>query len=136
MILYAVTLRITRLSGHSIEAFDVAIIFLKEDAVLSKNVQLALLPEANEACPTGNNLILSGWGLDPYKGVHHHILWAVKQACLDVTKCDRFDSLEDKGLILCVGDKKDPRNSGFHGDSGGKIFFSNMEDFWGPKKNI
>ena len=109
--------------------YDVALIFLKEDAILNANVQLASLPRSNQDCPPGNSLTLSGWGRDPLCDSYvdpncpeRHILWAVKQECLDVGKCDRFVSLKDKSIILCVGDKTDPRNSGFHGDSGGKIF--------------
>ena len=107
--------------------FDVALIFLKEDAILSDNVQLASLPRINQDCPPGNSLTLSGWGKDPYQKEDHHILWAVKQECLDVGECDRFDSLKDKDLVLCVGDKRDPRNSGYRGDSGGKIFVAKLK---------
>ena len=111
-------------SGNSTYGYDVALIFLKEDAILNDNVQLASLPRTNQACPPGNNLTLSGWGRDPLRPNRpaHNILWAVKQECLDVGKCDRFGSLTDKNIILCVGDKADPRNSGYRGDSGGKIF--------------
>ena len=104
--------------------YDVALIFLKEDAVLNAYVQLASLPRSNQDCPPGNSLTLSGWGDDPLRPnwPARHTLWAVKQECLDVGECDRFGSLKDPSIILCVGDKTDPRNSGFHGDSGGKIF--------------
>ena len=102
------------------DGFDVGLIFLKEDAILSKDVQLAYLPNCDEECPSGNSLTLSGWGFDPFKNESHHILWAVKQECLDIKKCDLFDYLRNSGPVLCVGDKNDPRNSGANGDSGGK----------------
>ena len=102
-------------------AWDVALIFLEKDAKLSKDVQIASLPQNDEKCPPGNVLTLAGWGDDPYLKEPHHILWAVKQECLDISGCYRFSNLGNDGPILCVGDKNDPRNSGFHGDSGGKI---------------
>ena len=90
---------------------------------MNDNVQLASLPQSNQDCPTGNSLTLSGWGSDPTIPFHpgHYILWAVKQECLDIGECDRFGSLTDKNIILCVGDRTNPRNSGFRGDSGGKF---------------
>ena len=90
---------------------------------MNENVQLASLPRSNQDCPPGNSLTLSGWGRDPNRPNRppHNILWAVKQECLDVGKCGRFGSLTDKNIILCVGDKADPRNSGYRGDSGGKF---------------
>ena len=109
--------------GNSTLGYDVALIFLKEDAILNDNVQLASLPQSNQDCPPGNSLTLSGWGSDPTIPFHpgHYILWAVKQECLDIGECDRFGSLTDKNIILCVGDRTNPRNSGFRGDSGGKF---------------
>ena len=104
-------------------AFDVALIFLEKDAKLSKDVQIASLPQNDEKCPPGNVLTLAGWGDDPYLNEPHHILWAVKQECLDISGCYRFSNLGNDGPVLCVGDKNDPRNSGFEGDSGGKIIF-------------
>ena len=109
--------------GNLTYGYDVALIFLKEDAILNDNVQLASLPQSNQDCPTGNSLTLSGWGSDPTIPFHpgHYILWAVKQECLHIGECDRFGSLTDKNIILCVGDRTNPRNSGFRGDSGGKF---------------
>lgn len=93
---------------------------LKEEAILNEYVHLASLPKRYEECPSGNSLTLSGWGKDPYNNDEEHfILWAVKQGCLNVEKCDRLALLEDKSLILCVGDEQEPNNSGYHGDSGG-----------------
>ena len=113
--------------GNLTYGYDVALIFLKEDAILNDNVQLASLPQSNQDCPPGNSLTLSGWGTDPTiprcppHCTPHNALWAVKQECLDIEECDRFGSLTDKNIILCVGDKTNPRNSGFKGDSGGKF---------------
>lgn len=95
---------------------------MEEDAILSKDVQIASLPQNDEKCPQGNVLTLAGWGGDPYRNKRkNHILWAVKQECLDIKKCNRFSHLANDGPVLCVGDENDPRNTGFKGDSGGKI---------------
>ena len=91
---------------------------------MNENVQLASLPYPNQDCPSGNSLILSGWGEDPFTPFRDpHILWAVKQGCLDIEKCNRLENATAiiKSLVLCVGDEREPRNSGFFGDSGGKI---------------
>ena len=102
------------------KGFDVALIFLEKDAILSKDVQIACLPQHDEKCPPGKVLTLAGWGNDPYLNEHHSTLWAVKQECLDINKCTYFNNASNDGPILCIGDKNDPRNSAFHGDSGGK----------------
>jgi len=114
-------------TGYTADAFDVALIFLEKDAKLSKDVQMASLPQNDEKCPPGNVLTLAGWGDDPYLNEEHHILWAVKQECLDINKCNRFSHLPNDGPIVCVGDKKDPRNSGFVGDSGGPLTYTDKD---------
>ena len=55
-------------SGKSEEfvRYDVGLVFLKQDAILNEKVQLASLPDSNQDCPSGNNLIVSGWGADPF----------------------------------------------------------------------
>ena len=102
---------------------DIGLIYLEQDAVLNEKVQLASLPDPNQDCPSGNSLILSGWGKDPFTPSRDpHILWAVKQGCLAMEKCNRVtDPVKCKKDILCVGDERNPKNSGFNGDSGGKI---------------
>ena len=66
-------------------------IFLKKDAILSKDVQVAALPQYDEDCPLGNVLTLSGWGYDAYQEESHHVLWAVKHECLNITECPLYD---------------------------------------------
>ena len=106
--------------------YDVALVFLKQDAVLNEKVKLASLPNPNQECPSGNSLIISGWGSDwsnlsnPRPDIP--ILRAVKQGCLDITKCERLDPLRDKDIVLCVGDEEDLRSSTGPGDSGGMLF--------------
>jgi len=114
-------------NGNSTYGFDVALIFLEEDAILNKDVQIASLPQNDEKCPPGNVLTLAGWGKDPYLKEDHHLLWAVKQECLDINKCNRFSYLANDGPVLCVGDKNDPRNSGFKGDSGGPLTYTDKD---------
>ena len=97
---------------------------------MNEKVQLASLPYPNQDCPSGNSLILSGWGDDPFiPSRDPHILWAVKQACLEIEKCNRWNRLDnatvmEKSLALCVGDEREPRNSGFFGDSGGNCLLN------------
>ena len=103
---------------------DIGLVFLEQDAVLNDKVQLASLPDPNQECPSGNSLILSGWDKDPFTPSRDpHILWAVKQGCLDIEKCNRVtDPHECNKDILCIGDEGEPRNSVGSGDSGGKMF--------------
>ena len=111
-------------SGKSEEfvRYDVGLVFLKQDAILNEKVQLASLPDSNQDCPSGNNLIASGWGADPFNlNPYVHILRAVKQSCVDIEKCTIIKP-EYRDLALCVGDEKDFRNAIWHGDSGGKVF--------------
>ena len=96
---------------------------MEHDAVLNEKVQLASLPDPNQDCPSGSSLIVSGWGYNPFKHRPPHILWAMKQSCLDIERCNRVtDPHECKKDILCIGDEGEPRNSVGSGDSGGKMF--------------
>ena len=97
---------------------------MEEDAILSKVVQVAALPQYDENCPLGNVLTLSGWGVDAFSE-SHHVLWAVKQEWLNITECPFYQFVPQDCPILCVGDKNDPRNSGYWGDSGGRLYIEN-----------
>jgi len=110
-------------TGRLEDGFDVALLFLEEDAILSKVVQVAALPQYDENCPLGNVLTLSGWGVDAFSE-SHHVLWAVKQEWLNITECPFYQFVPQDGPILCVGDKNDPRNSGYWGDSGGPLTYT------------
>ena len=103
---------------------DLAILVLKTPASLSENVKIAHLPEPDAPCPSGKNLIVSGWGRrlvwvgpNAVKAIKNRFLWAVKQECVDIDRCDAYQG--DKKAALCVGDLSEPRNSAFVGDSGG-----------------
>ena len=102
-------------------AYDFAVIVLKETLVLGPNIQLANLPETDKPCPSGRNLILSGWGKDamrPYRSNSN--LWAVVQECLNLSSCPRVTNMYPKTNFLCIGDSGNSLNMGCSGDSGGK----------------
>ena len=102
-------------------AYDIAAIVLKETLVLSPHIQLANLPEMDKPCPSGRNMILSGWGADatrPYRSTSN--LWAVVQECLNISSCPRVTNMHPKDNFLCIGDSEDLLNSSCMGDSGGK----------------
>ena len=107
------------------DAYDIAVIVLKETLVLGPNIQLANLPKIDEPCPSGRNLILSGWGEDimrPYRSQSN--LWAVVQECLNMSSCPRVIDMHPKANLLCIGDAENSLNSACYGDSGGKWIFS------------
>ena len=122
-----------KFSFSETSVFDIGLLFLQQDAILNEKVQPAFLPKLDEECPPGKSLTLSGWGADPYsyslgqprEVFLHHILWAVKQECLDIKNCDIYDNttITNSGPVLCIGDKEDPRNSGWVGDSGGNFLY-------------
>ena len=99
---------------------------LKKEATLSDNVKLAQLPPRDASCPSGKELVVAGWGQervtrwDDRGYLKKHNLWAVKQECLNVSRCDTY--VGDKDAILCVGDSIDNDNSACFGDSGGNYF--------------
>ena len=102
-------------------AYDIAVIVLKETLVLGPNIQPANLPEIDKPCPSGRNLILSGWGRDatrPYRSPSN--LWAVVQECLNLSSCPRVNNMYPKTNFLCIGDSGNSLNMGCSGDSGGK----------------
>ena len=89
---------------------------------MNKNVQLANLPEPDALCPTGKVMIASGWGYDMFRNRTYwkrEKLWAVKQQCLDISKCPLY--VGDQKYALCAGDPDEPRNSACNGDSGGNL---------------
>ena len=87
---------------------------------MNKDVQLANLPKPDALCPTGKVMIVSGWGYDFYNLTRNEDkLYAVKQQCLDISKCPFY--IGDPKYALCVGDLADPDNSACGGDSGGNI---------------
>ena len=106
-------------------AYDMAVIVLKDNLVLSRSIQLANLPKINEPCPSGRNLVLSGWGEDimrPYRSQSN--LWAVVQECLNMSSCPRVIDMYPETNFLCIGDSENSLNSGCFGDSGGNSIVS------------
>ena len=114
----------TLLIGDAMDGEDLAILVLQKPASLSENVKIAHLPEPDARCPSGKNLIVSGWGRrlvwvgpNAVKAIKNRFLWGVKQECVDIDRCDAYQG--DKEAALCVGDLSEPRNFVFFGDSGG-----------------
>ena len=120
--------------------YDVALLALDGKAILNRNVQKAILPEPNSSCPDGMSLIVSGWGAYavweesvPYLDYYpiylatskHSFLWAVKQKCVDIERCQYFATNIERTLynpetFLCVaGPCYGVNNGAFKGDSGG-----------------
>ena len=110
-------------------AYDIAVIVLKDKLILGPNIQLANLPKLDEPCPSGRNLVLSGWGEDitrPYRSQSN--LWAVVQECLNIYSCPRVITMYPETNFLCIGDSENSLNSACYGDSGGKLILSsNLE---------
>lgn len=105
---------------------DYAIIVLKREVTLNKDVQLANLPKPDALCPTGKVMIVSGWGYDFYNLTRNEDkLYAVKQQCLDISKCPFY--IGDPKYALCVGDLADPDNSACGGDSGGPLTHTDID---------
>ena len=107
--------------------YDVAILVMKEDFRINKNVQVAKLPSIGEYCPFGESLIVSGWGDERHPDTSmpdvvladHDYLWAVKQRCVGTENCAAIRG--DKGAIICAEGPADARDSACVGDSGGNI---------------
>ena len=106
-------------------------ISVKKPASLSENVKIAHLPEPDTPCPSGQNLIASGWGKrviwvgsNAVETKCNRFLCAVKEECVDIDQCNAYQG--DKEAALCVGELSEPRSFVFRGDSGGikriKIF--------------
>ena len=111
---------------------------LKRDVTLNDRVLIANLPDENEDCKQfGKTMVASGWGVDatgnpPF--VKRNKLWTVKQQCLKDSKCNGYPGKTFNGeIMICVGDKKQPRNSACGGDSGGKnmlLFLMGIEIYY------
>ena len=110
--------------GDMFQGYDVAILVLKKPVVLTRNVRVAHLPLPDAPCPSGKELIISGWGSsliwspdNTIKQRRNRFLWAVKQQCVNANQCDKY--VGDKNAVLCVTDLSNTKNSAFLGDSGG-----------------
>ena len=121
------------LGGIPFRGYDLSILVLKKQALLSDNVVTASLPDENEDCiRIGRSLIAGGWGYGiPTPGTFDDLWpnrwsrypWAIQQQCLDLERCD-FPVTADKESFLCVGDKDKRYNSPCQADSGGPLTFS------------
>ena len=107
---------------------------LRKPAVLTRNVRVAHLPLPDAPCPSGKELIISGWGSsliwspdNTMRQRRNRFLWAVKQQCVNADQCDKY--VGDKNAVLCVTDLSNTKNSAFVGDSGGiyKYIFKEMK---------
>ena len=109
--------------GAPITGNDFAILVLKTEVVRNNKTKIAKLPEENDPCPDGNNLIISGWGRT-WEGPPEDGNWYLPTAlkivsvgCLDTTKhCPKYDT---DANILCLGDVDYPFNSACAEDVGG-----------------
>ena len=110
--------------------YDIAVIVLDKEVVPNNKIKIASLPAENAACPTGKNMMISGWGIDPLRPSHSMTgspirpnLWAVMQECLSPSKCPLLSNTNKvtKRNTICVGDAESPSNNACIGDSGGKI---------------
>ena len=103
---------------------------LQEEVVLSDKVQIAKLPNPGAPCPTGKEMVVSGWGAHgwPPPNPPPRYLWAVKQACVSRDKCTGYPGYICKAypnktsgpeFFLCIGDPDESQNTACVGDSGG-----------------
>ena len=91
--------------------------------MLGDKIKVASLPEPNESCPTGKNLVVSGWGQDvtrPLRSLDK--LWAVGLKCLDPSSCPRLNDMNPKTNMICAGDPERLLSSACYGDSGGMLY--------------
>ena len=106
---------------------DFAIIHLQKEVSFNQKINSIPLPKEDAKCPSGEMpFVVSGWGKDRPK--HPNVpfellsstrfLQAVKQECLNVSKCKVFKS---KDLVWCIGDSSNLQNGICQGDSGGKM---------------
>lgn len=104
--------------------YDLKLLVLKENAQLNDKVVIAKLPEDDDSCNHGKELVVSGWGVDWLNEIKaHNYLWAVKQECLETEECEHIRG--DPKVQLCIGDKEDDTNSACKGDSGGPLTYTN-----------
>ena len=64
---------------------DFAVAILEEDVQTNEYIQIAKLPNQDEQCPPGKEMIVCGWGKDAYNETRSRDkLWCVAQECVDV----------------------------------------------------
>ena len=101
---------------------DYAILVLDEDVQTDKYIQIANLPNSDEPCPAGKNLVACGWGADNYNDTRDENtdkLWCVAQKCVASSECVYRRIPQE--YAICTSDPDDRRNSPCNGDSGGPL---------------
>ena len=103
---------------------DLALVILKEEAPSNRYIQAANLPDLDEQCPPGKEVIVCGWGADFYNHTRNEDkLWCVEQECAVMGECPAYHPLP-KEYALCTTNRDDRRNSPCHGDSGGPLTYT------------
>ena len=102
--------------------FAIAILDRDVDTTNSSSIQIANLPNPDEPCPPGKEMVACGWGSDMYnKTRSQDKLWCVAQECVDLEKCPGVRGRIPNEYALCTSDQHDGRNSPCRGDSGGPL---------------
>lgn len=107
-------------------ACDLALAILEEDVQTNEYIQIAKLPNQDEQCPPGKEMVVCGWGSDAYNETRSRDkLWCVSQECVELSKCrvgiSHYGLQNVKENLICVTDTDEPRNSACAGDSGGPL---------------
>ena len=112
---------------YVMSSFDLAILVLEEQLVLSDKVDIINLPLSDETC---ENLPanVTGWGIYEPWGYQHtsNQLRSVEISCLSKSVCNvhMYSNAFNPRTMICAGSLNYPRKGSCIGDSGGKNLYS------------
>nr|XP_014349368.1 PREDICTED: chymotrypsin-like elastase family member 1 [Latimeria chalumnae] len=101
--------------------YDIALLKLSQDAVLSSDVQLAALPRDGDVRPNNYPCYITGWGLTRSNGQISATLQQADLPVVDYQTCSTssYWGSTVKSTMVCAGG--DGIHSGCQGDSGGPL---------------
>ena len=112
---------------YVMSSFDLAILVLEEELVLSDKVDIVKLPLSNESCEN-LSVDISGWGIYEPWGYQHASskLRSVEISCLSKSVCNvhKYSNAFNPKTMICGGSLKYPKKGSCIGDSGGKDLYS------------
>ncbi|XP_048220828.1 transmembrane protease serine 11E-like [Perognathus longimembris pacificus] len=111
--------------------YDIALLELAKPIVYTNEVHRVCLPDANHEFQPGQELFVTGFGVQHKHGYLQNRLWQVQVELIDTKTCNQPEVYNGAitPTMLCAGSLEGKRDS-CQGDSGGPLVGSDARDVW------